>query len=128
MQFSKLVFASFLAAAFMMFGSASYAAEPTKAKAAYTEDEFLRAFSGKSRKVISEKLGKPVKKEQAVKPSSANTVVGRMGQDASTSKPVNVEMWYYNNLVSYAPKKTYKVIEMTFVNDRCMNIAFFNNK
>lgn len=128
MQFSKLVFASFLAAAFMVSGSASYAAEPTKAKAAYTEDEFLRAFSGKSRKVISDKLGKPVKKEQAVKPSSANTVVGRMGQDVSSSKPVNVEMWYYNNLVSYAPKKTYKVIEMTFVNDRCMNIAFFNNK
>ena len=128
MQFSKLVFASFLAAAFIMSGSASYAAEPTKAKATYTEDEFLRAFSGKSRKVISEKLGTPVKKEQAVKPSSANTVVGRMGQDTSSSKPVNVEMWYYNNLVSYAPKKTYKLIEMTFVNDRCMNIAFFNNK
>lgn len=128
MQFRKLVFASFMAAAFMMSGGATYAAEPTKTKAAYTEDEFLRAFSGKSRKVISEKLGKPVKKEQAVKPSGASTVVGRMGQDVNSSKPVNVEMWYYSNLVSYAPKKTYKVIEMTFVNDRCMNIAFFNNK
>jgi hypothetical protein len=51
-----------------------------------------------------------------------------MGQDVNASKPVNVEMWYYSNIVQYQPKKTYKVIEMTFVNDRCMNIAFFNNK
>jgi hypothetical protein len=128
MQLSKLIFASAMVA-LVSFSTGTYAAQPSKAKAnTYTEDEFLQAFSGKSRKVISDKLGNPVKKEQAAKPSSANTVVGRMGQDVSSSKPVNVEMWYYNNIVTYAPKKTYKVIEMTFVNDRCMNIAFFNNK
>lgn len=128
MQFSKLVFASAMMA-FVSFSGAAYSAEASKGKAAtYTEDEFLQAFSGKSRKVITDKLGTPVKKEQAAKPSGANTVVGRMGQDVSSSKPVNVEMWYYNNIVTYAPKKTYKVIEMTFVNDKCMNIAFFNNK
>ena len=127
MQFGKLILTSVLSA-WVSFNLPAYAAEAAKSKVTYTEDEFLSAFSGKSRKVISDKLGSPMKKEQAVKPSGANTVVGRMGQDPASSKPVNVEMWYYSNLVTYAPKKTYKVIEMTFVNDRCMNIAFFNNK
>lgn len=128
MQLSKLIILPALISAFVLFSGPSMAAGPVKGKATYTEDEFLRAFSGKSRKVISDKLGKPVKKEQAVQPSSASRVVGGMGQDIRSSKPVNVEMWYYNNIVRYEPKKTYKVIEMTFVNDRCMNIAFFNNK
>ena len=130
MRFSKLIILPALLSAFVLFAGTASAAEPVnaKAKVTYTEDEFLRAFSGKSRKVISDKLGKPVKKEQAVKPSSAGSVVGRMGQDVNASKPVNVEMWYYSNIVKYDPKRTYKVIEMTFVNDRCMNIAFFNNK
>lgn len=102
---------------------ASVAASPDKKS--YTEVEFLRAFSGKSRKAVSEALGEPVKREQSVKPSNAAGVIGR---PMDTSKPVNVEMWYYKNLVSYEPKKTYKVTELTFVNDRCMNIAFFNNR
>ena len=128
MQLSKLIILSALMSAFVMFTAPSMAAGPTKGKTVYSEDEFLRAFSGKSGKVILGKLGKPVKKEHAVQPSSAAGVVGRMGQDIKSAKPSNVEMWYYSNIVSYAPKKTYKVIEMTFVNDRCMNIAFFNNR
>ena len=95
-------------------------------KVSYTEDDFLRTFSGKSNKVVLEKLGSPDKKEQSVKPSNANTMIAGKGQESS--KPVNVEMWYYNGRVSYAPNKTYKFTELTFVNGRCMNIAFFNNK
>lgn len=92
----------------------------------YTEDEFLSGFSGKSKKVIIEKLGQPSRKELSVKPSNAETVVGQ--KEDSKSKRVNIEMWYYKNLVKYDPKKTYKETEVTLVNDRVMNIAFFNNK
>lgn len=102
--------------------SLSYAAT----KAIYSEQEFLGTFSGKSRKLILEKLGNPVKKEQSVKPTNANSIIAGKGKESS--KPVNVEMWYYNNRVSYAPNKNYKFTELTFVNDRCMNIAFFNNR
>lgn len=119
---------SLLAALVMAF---SFAASPVHAegkKKTYNEVEFLQAFSGKSRKVITDKLGQPARKEQSVKPTNANSIVGTMGKEMDKSKPVNVEMWYYNNVVNYEPKKTYKYTELTFVNDRCMNIAFFNNK
>ncbi|HZV98988.1 MAG TPA: hypothetical protein VFF74_08375 [Methylophilaceae bacterium] len=133
MKLSKKISMSIVLLALMGIAATPVFAEPAAAKTtakgkSYTEDEFLRAFSGKSRKVVSEFLGNPVKKEQGVKPSSAAGVVGQMGKPMDTSKPVNVEMWYYNNLVNYEPKKTYKITELTFVNDRCMNIAFFNNK
>ncbi len=126
MQLGKTIY-MLMAVLVLAISATPVFAEPVaKGKATtYTEVEFLRAFSGKSRKVVVEKLGAPVKKEQAVKPSNAASVVG---QQLDTSKPVNVEMWYYNNLVEYEPKKTYKMTELTFVNDRCMNIAFFNNK
>lgn len=108
-----------------MSASSGFAETAKSKKSSYTEMEFLNSFSGKSRKVVSERLGAPVKKEQSVKPSNAAGVIGKT---TDTSKPVNVEMWYYNNIVQYEPKKTYKITELTFVNDRCMNIAFFNNK
>lgn len=92
----------------------------------YDEQEFLASFSGKSRAVVMEKLGAPSRKEQSVKPTNAGAMMAGKGQESS--KPVNVEMWYYNGVVNYAPKKAYKFTELTFVNDRCMNIAFFNNK
>ena len=92
----------------------------------YMEEDFLRAFSGKSSKVVVSALGEPNKKEVSVKPTGANTMLA--GKGTELSKPVNVEMWYYNGRVSYAPSKTYKFTELTFVNGRCMNIAFFNNK
>jgi hypothetical protein len=94
----------------------------------YTENEFLNAFEGKSRKYIQDILGAPVKKEQSVKPTGAEDVVAGKAGPGSQSKRVNVEMWYYNNIVKYDPKRTYKETELTFVNDRCMNVAFFNNR
>lgn len=94
----------------------------------YTENEFLNSFSGKTQKVVLEKLGKPVKKQVAVKPSNAERVTGKSFKGDGKSKPVKVEMWYYKEIVSYAPKKTYKEIEITFVNNHVGNVAFFNNR
>jgi hypothetical protein len=93
----------------------------------YTEDEFITNFSGKTKKAISAKLGKPVKTALSVKPTNAGQVTGK-NVDDKKSKPVKVEMWYYSNVVKYDPKRTYKQTELTFVNDRVMNIAFFNNR
>lgn len=122
MQLSKILISAALAT--MIFSAPPTMAGASKAKT-YSEGEFLRSFTGKSRKAVMEKLGAPSKKEQAVRPSNA---AGMVGQPMDMSKPVNVEMWYYNNLVNYEPKKAYKLTELTFVNDRCMNIAFFNNR
>jgi hypothetical protein len=105
--------------------SIANAAPPKKT---YTEDEFLNTFSGKSKKVVADKLGQPFKKELSVKPAGANTMLLKAGADEKKSKPVKVEMWYYKNIVKYDPKHTYKEIEVTLVNDKVMNIAFFNNR
>jgi hypothetical protein len=105
--------------------SVANAAPPKKT---YTEDEFLNTFSGKSKKVVADKLGQPFKKELSVKPSGANTMLLKAGADEKKSKPVKVEMWYYKNIVKYDPKRTYKETEVTLVNDKVMNIAFFNNR
>jgi len=94
----------------------------------FTENEFLNNFSGKTKKVVMEKLGKPVKKHVAVKPANAEKVTGKTFKGDGKSKPVKVEMWYYKGIVNYAPKKAYKEVEITFVNDRVGNIAFFNNR
>lgn len=124
MQLGKILTTAALAT--MIFSAPAVMAESAGKGKIYTEGEFVRSFTGKSREVVMKQLGEPVKKEQAVRPSNAAGMVGQpMDKNA---KPVNVEMWYYNNLVSYEPKKHYKMTELTFVNDRCMNIAFFNNK
>jgi len=93
----------------------------------YTENEFLDAFSAKTKKVVTDKLGAPAKKELSVKPSNAGSMIGK-NVDDQKSKNVKVEMWYYKNIVKYDPKHTYKETEITFVNDHVMNIAFFNNR
>ena len=111
----------FAIAAFAMTGQA-HAAGKT-----YTENEFLDNFSGKSKKVITDKLGAPAKKALSVKPTNAGAVTGKNVDDKS-SKTVKVEMWYYKNIVKYDPKRTYKETEITFVNDQVRNIAFFNNR
>lgn len=98
-------------------------AKATKGKT-YSETEFLQVFSGKSRQQVTNILGKPERREQSVKPANADDHTLIMGKPNN----VNVEMWYYSNVVSYAKKKTYKTTEMTFVNNRCANIAFFNDK
>ena len=114
----SLVMATLLMSAFTL----------VQAGTTYTEDEFLNKFSGKPQKVIAEKLGSPFKKELSVKPTGASTVLGQAGVEEKGSKRVTVEMWYYKNIVRYDPKHTYKETEITFVNDKVMNIAFFNNR
>jgi hypothetical protein len=126
MQFTiKKLLTFAMAACLFATVSIANAAPPKKI---YTENEFLDTFSGKSKKVIIEKLGEPFKKELSVKPSGANTMLVKAGADEKNSKPVKVEMWYYKNIVKYDPKRTYKEIEITLVNDKAMNIAFFNNR
>jgi hypothetical protein len=126
MQFTIKKLLSFAVAACLLATiSITNAAPPKKT---YTEDEFLNAFSGKSKKVVKEKLGEPFKKELSVKPSGANTMLLKAGADEKNSKSVKVEMWYYKNIVKYDPKRTYKETEVTLVNDKVMNIAFFNNR
>lgn len=92
----------------------------------YTENEFLDAFSGKTKTVILAQLGKPAKTQLSVKPTNATNMVAGVGKE-DKSKPVKVEMWYYKNLVKYDDKHTYKETELTMVNDRVLNIGFFNN-
>lgn len=125
MQFATKNFFRSLTLAILMavFSNLVYAAPAT-----YTEDQFLDQFSGKSKKLVTAKLGNPFKKELSVKPSGASGMLGKMAAQETTSKPVKVEMWYYKNIVKYDPKRTYKETEITFVNDRVMNIAFFNNR
>jgi hypothetical protein len=114
--------------AMLVAASVLLAATSAFAGKTYTEDEFITGFSGKPKKLIIEKLGQPFKKQQSVKPSNANSMIGTMGKQQDNSKPVQVEMWYYKNLVRYDDKHTYKETEVTFVNDRVMNIGFFNNR
>lgn len=110
--------------------TATFALAATSALAGktYDENEFINGFSGKSKKVVLEKLGQPFKKQQSVKPTNANSMIAGIGKQQDSSKPVQVEMWYYKNLVKYDKKNTYKETEVTFVNDRVMNIGFFNNR
>ncbi|WP_292843213.1 hypothetical protein [Methylotenera sp.] len=115
-----------VAAVLFTFGATAVTAASVSKK--YTEDQFLNTFSGKTKKIVTEKLGAPFKKELSVKPAGATGFLGKVGADEKNSKRVNVEMWYYKNIVNYDPKHTYKETEITFVNDKVMNIAFFNNR
>ncbi len=111
-----------LTIALFTFAGLASAADKT-----YTENEFLNNFSGKSKAKVMEKLGKPVKKQVGVRPSNAGKVTGK-NFDNKKSKPIKVEMWYYKDIVKYDPKRTYKEVEITYVNDRVSEIAFFNNR
>ena len=122
MKFYAKISAALLASALL------FAANSASAGKTYSEDQFISGFSGKSKKVVVEQLGQPFKKQQSVKPTNANTMIGSMGKQQDNSKPVQVEMWYYKNVVRYDDKHTYKETEVTFVNDRVMNIGFFNNR
>jgi len=99
-------------------------AEP---KRVYTEDEFINVFSGKPKSRIVRYLGEPDNKSISIKPKGANSVVGsKIRIDQEKKDKAKVEMWYYNNVVEYAPNKTYKFVELTMMNDRIVNIGFFN--
>lgn len=121
MQFKTLISAC-MATAILVVTPAS-ADSKTKT---YDEVTFVKTFGNKSMKQVTEILGAPARKQISVKPANASGVIATQ-MVGKNEKPVKVEMWYYNNIVRYEPKKTYKTTELTFVNGRCNNVAFFNN-
>ena len=123
MTISKLIAACLTAA--MLFTTPAWAETKAKAKT-YDEETFIRLLSNKSKKQVTDIIGEPVRKQLSIKPTNAEGVIGRPLD--KSSKPVNIEMWYYTNIVRYDNKRTYKTTELTFVNGRCSNMAFFNNQ
>ena len=98
-------------------------------KKLYSENEFLDAFGSKSKEKVLQILGEPVRKEMSVKPTNASSVIGRPAEDrAGVSKRVNIEMWYYNNLVKSDEKNTWKQTELTIMDGKVFNIGFFNSR
>ena len=93
----------------------------------YKEQEFLKQFSGKSTKVVSDALGKPFKKDFSIKPSNVDQVLSEKDVQIS-GKDDHIEMWYYKLQVNYAPNKFFNTAELTFTNDKCVNITFANKK
>jgi hypothetical protein len=123
MYFNKLISACVAAA--MLFAMPAFAETKAKAKT-YDEETFIKLLSNKSKKQVTDIIGEPARKQLSIKPTNAEGVIGRPLD--KSSKPVNIEMWYYNNIVRYDAKKTYKTTELTFVNGKCSNMAFFNNQ
>ena len=98
-------------------------------KKLYTENEFLDAFGAKSKERVMQVLGEPARKEMSVKPTNASSVIGRPTEDrAGVSKRVNIEMWYYNNLVKSDEKNTWKQTELTIMDGKVFNIGFFYSR
>ncbi len=120
-RFSKVLM---LCALVLGVGNLSMPSAIAAEKKTYTEQEFLSSFSGKTRKVVMDTLGKPARKEQSIKPSNTDQVLA--DKNVGSANADQIEMWYYNERVSYAPNKTFKFTELTFANDKCVNITFFN--
>ena len=96
-------------------------------KRVFTENEFISLFSGKPKSRVLKYLGKPDSTDMAIKPKGASSVLGRPTIDKKNpNKKLKIEMWYYNNIVEYSPKKTYLKVELTLIEDRIVNIGFFN--
>ncbi len=98
-------------------------------KKLYTENEFLDAFGAKSKEKVLQILGEPARKEMSVKPTNASSVIGRPTEKGvGSSNRVNIEMWYYNNLVKSDAKNTWKQTELTIMDGKVFNIGFFNSR
>ena len=101
----------------------------SEGKKLYTENEFLDAFGAKSKEKVLQILGEPARKEMSVKPTNASSVIGRStDKGVGSSNRVNIEMWYYNNLVKSDEKNTWKQTELTIMNGKVNNIGFFNSR
>lgn len=91
------------------------------------EQAFLQAYSGKTRQFVAQALGSPLRKEQAIKPHNADQVI--QDKAGNTGGPgEQIEMWYYRGKIQYAPNKFFNTAELTFANDKCVNITFANKK
>ena len=101
----------------------------SEGKKLYTENEFLDAFGAKSKEKVLQILGEPARKEMSVKPTNASSVIGRStDKGVGSSNRVNIEMWYYNNLVKSDEKNTWKQTELTIMNGKVNDIGFFNSR
>ena len=119
----------FITALVMLIGFSfnTYAEHHAEQKRVFTEDEFISLFSGKPKSRVLKYLGKPDSTDMAIKPKGASSVLGRPTVDKKNpNKKSKIEMWYYKNIVEYSPKKTYLKVELTLINDRIVNIGFFN--
>ncbi|MDR2220485.1 MAG: hypothetical protein LBE24_07905 [Methylobacillus sp.] len=130
-MFSKLIAAALtatllVAAPALAAGDKDQAPAKTAKTKTYDEMTFMRMVNNKTKQQVLDAIGEPSRKQLSVKPTEAETVIGRPLDPKA--KPVNVEMWYYINLVSYEKNKTYKTTELTFVNGRVSNMAFFNTQ
>ena len=109
------------------FSFSTYADHHAEKKRVFTEDEFISLFSGKPKSRVLKYLGKPDSMDIAIKPKGASSVLGRPTVDKKDPNKKNkIEMWYYSHIVEYSPKKTYLKVELTLINDRIVNIGFFN--
>lgn len=124
MKFYQMLVAGLAA---MLFATSPVFADAKTAGKTYDEPTFIKMLGKKSRAEVLSMLGQPVRKQLSVKPTNAESVIGRPLNNSGSTAPVNVEMWYYNNIVRYDAKNTYKTTELTFVNGRCTDVAFFNN-
>lgn len=134
MHVKQIVGAIVVASALALSAMPGYSADDTAGtskktqkagKKVFDEVSFVKMISNKSKQQITDLLGVPVNKAQASKPTGAESAVQKFGT-LDNSKKDNVEMWYYKNIVRYDPKHTYSKVELTFVNDRCQNVAYFN--
>lgn len=92
------------------------------------EHAFLKKYSGQSKEFVTQNLGKPNKVDMAVKPNNVDDVLKEHQVDTSQAKKEMIEMWYYDAKISYAENKFFNQAELTFVNNKCVNITLANKK
>jgi len=118
-----------LAPLFFLFAQFATADVSTNHNKKYKEMEFIQLFKGKPQQFVLEKLGKPIKKQNPVMPSNAESYVGKSvpsGKTQAGVKSNTIEMWYYANLVFYNENNTFKKTELTFIDGICTNLTFVN--
>lgn len=92
------------------------------------EHAFLKKYSGQSKEFVTQNLGKPNKVDIAVKPNNVDEVLKEHQVDTAQAKKEMIEMWYYDAKISYAESKFFNQAELTFVNNKCVNITLTNKK
>ncbi len=92
------------------------------------EHAFLKKYSGQSKEFVTQNLGKPNKVDIAVKPNNVDDVLKEHQVDTAQAKKEMIEMWYYDAKISYAENKFFNQAELTFVNNKCVNITLANKK
>lgn len=87
------------------------------------EQAFLNKYSGQSKEYVTKNLGKPQKVDISVKPSNADQILKEHDATPTEGKKDMIEMWYYDAKIHYAKDKHFNQAELTFVNNKCVNIT-----